>query len=184
MIHPLSGGHRQIFDAQATGLSGAWRRAAEADARSPRPARHGRQTARRMCVGLGAAAFLAAVMAIAVMFSAPLSKWALELRMIGAPATAAMASETLGWTAAALMVATFSCCDPMWMRPLAVCTNLAFAGYACFAGLAPVLVLHSLLLPINLLRWWQSARTSTLANNDGATFNLSTLPNATRGSKD
>jgi hypothetical protein len=62
----------------------------------------------------------------------------------------------LGWIAAALMVATFSCRNPLWMRPLAVSTNLAFIGYACVAGLAPVLALHALLLPINLLRWWQS----------------------------
>jgi hypothetical protein len=67
-------------------------------------------------------------------------------------------ADTLGWTAAALMVATFSCRDPMWMRPLAVCTNLAFIGYACNASLAPVLALHALLLPINVLRWWQCGR--------------------------
>jgi hypothetical protein len=67
-------------------------------------------------------------------------------------------ADTLGWIAAALMVATFSCRDPLWMRPLAVCTNLAFIAYACIAGLAPVLALHALLLPINLMRWWQSAR--------------------------
>jgi len=63
----------------------------------------------------------------------------------------------LGWSAAALMVATFSCRDPLWMRPLAVCTNVAFIAYGLSAGLAPVLALHSLLLPINLLRWCQSA---------------------------
>jgi hypothetical protein len=67
-----------------------------------------------------------------------------------------MPADTLGWIAAALMVITFSCRNPLWMRPLAVCTNLAFIGYACVAGLAPVLALHALLLPINLLRWWQS----------------------------
>lgn len=67
-------------------------------------------------------------------------------------------ADTLGWSAAALMVVTFSCRDPRRMRPLAVCTNLAFIGYACSAGLAPVLALHALLLPINLLRWWQIAR--------------------------
>ena len=69
-------------------------------------------------------------------------------------------ADTLGWSAAALMVVTFSCRDPRRMRPLAVCTNLAFIGYACSAGLAPVLALHALLLPINLLRWRQSLRAS------------------------
>ncbi len=53
-----------------------------------------------------------------------------------------MLADTLGWSAATLMVATFSCRDPPWMRPLAVCTHLAFIGYACSAGLPPVLALH------------------------------------------
>lgn len=60
--------------------------------------------------------------------------------------------DILGWSAALLMVATFSCRDPLWMRRLAVCTNLAFIGYACVAWLPPVLALHALLLPINLMR--------------------------------
>ncbi len=71
-----------------------------------------------------------------------------------------MPADTIGWAAAALMIVTFSCRDPLWMRPLAVCTNLAFIGYASVAGLAPVLALHALLLPINLMRWWQCCRTS------------------------
>ncbi len=66
-------------------------------------------------------------------------------------------TDALGWCAAALMVATFSCRNPLWMRPLAVCTNLAFIGYAFGAGLPPVLALHALLMPVNLLRWWQCA---------------------------
>jgi hypothetical protein len=70
-------------------------------------------------------------------------------------------ADPLGWSAAALMVATFSCRDPSWMRPLAVCTNVAFIAYATSAGLAPVLALHALLLPINLLRWRQSVRGPT-----------------------
>jgi hypothetical protein len=67
-----------------------------------------------------------------------------------------MPPDTLGWVAATLMVATFSCRDTLWMRPLAVCNNLAFIAYACVAVLALVLAMHALLLPINLLRWWQS----------------------------
>lgn len=66
--------------------------------------------------------------------------------------------DIVGWTAASLMVATFSCQNPLWMRRLAVCTNLAFIGYACLAALAPVFALHVLLLPINLWRCWQCMR--------------------------
>lgn len=67
-----------------------------------------------------------------------------------------MHPDTLGWTAAALMVATFSCREARWLRPLAVATNLAFVGYGAAAGLAPVLALHLVLLPINLWRWAQA----------------------------
>jgi uncharacterized delta-60 repeat protein len=59
----------------------------------------------------------------------------------------------LGWLAAGLMVATFSCREARAMRPLAVATNLAFIGYGVAASLVPVLTLHLLLLPINLWRW-------------------------------
>jgi hypothetical protein len=59
--------------------------------------------------------------------------------------------DSLGWLAAALMVATFACRDARCMRVLAVVTNLAFVGYGVMAVLPPVLALH-LLLPINLWR--------------------------------
>lgn len=67
-----------------------------------------------------------------------------------------MPVDTLGWAAAALMVATFSCREARLLRPLAVATNLAFIGYGLMASLAPVLALHLLLLPINLWRWAQA----------------------------
>lgn len=62
-------------------------------------------------------------------------------------------ADLIGWTASALMVATFSCSETQRMRPLAVLTNVAFIGYGAVAWLPPVLVLHVLLLPINLWRW-------------------------------
>jgi hypothetical protein len=72
-----------------------------------------------------------------------------------------MHADSLGWAAAALMVATFSCREAHLLRPLAVATNVAFIGYGWLAGLAPVLVLHMLLLPINFWRWAQTSRLST-----------------------
>ena len=63
-----------------------------------------------------------------------------------------MNADTLGWVAAALMVATFCCRQARLLRPLAVATNVAFVGYGVMASLPPVLVLHLLLLPINLWR--------------------------------
>ncbi|MBI5716438.1 MAG: hypothetical protein HZC37_01980 [Burkholderiales bacterium] len=67
-----------------------------------------------------------------------------------------MQADTLGWAAAALMVATFSCREARHLRPLAVATNVAFIGYGAAPSLAPVLVLHLVLLPINLWRCLQA----------------------------
>ena len=75
--------------------------------------------------------------------------------------TAAAHADWLGWLAAALMLATFACREARCMRPLAVGTNLAFIGYGLTAGLAPVLALHAMLLPINLWRWWECTRLRT-----------------------
>jgi len=71
-----------------------------------------------------------------------------------------MHPDILGWAAAALMVATFSCREARHLRPLAVATNVAFVGYGAAAGLMPVLALHLLLLPINLWRWAQAVALS------------------------
>jgi hypothetical protein len=75
-------------------------------------------------------------------------------------------SDFTGWTAAALMVATFSCRDPLWMRRLAVGTNLAFITYGLLASLAPVLALHTMLLPINVWRYWQCTHTRPTGGAD------------------
>jgi ribosome biogenesis protein Tsr3 len=65
------------------------------------------------------------------------------------------AADWSGWAAAALMVSTFASREARVMRPLAVAANVAFIGYGALGHLAPVLALHSLLLPINLWRWAQ-----------------------------
>lgn len=71
-----------------------------------------------------------------------------------------MHPDILGWAAAALMVATFSCREARLLRPLAVATNVTFIGYGLAASLMPVLALHLLLLPINLWRWAQAVALS------------------------
>jgi hypothetical protein len=79
--------------------------------------------------------------------------------------------DLLGWTAAALMVATFACRDARCMRPLAVATNLAFIGYGLAAWLPPIWALHLLLLPINLWRWAESLGAFTPAGDIHAKTN-------------
>jgi hypothetical protein len=61
-------------------------------------------------------------------------------------------TEFIGYAAAACVVLTFCCRDMLWLRVCAICSNVLFIGYANLAGLQPILVLHALLLPINLIQ--------------------------------
>ena len=65
-------------------------------------------------------------------------------------------SDALGWIAAGLTVATFSCKQPVALRLCALAANAAFICYGAIAGLWPVLVLHAVLLPINAIRLMQA----------------------------
>lgn len=67
-------------------------------------------------------------------------------------------TEAMGWAAAALTAATFACTDMRRLRVLALAANLAFIVYASGAGLAPVLLLHPALAPLNLWRLVQLQR--------------------------
>jgi CRP-like cAMP-binding protein len=67
----------------------------------------------------------------------------------------------LGWTAAGLVLTSFYLKTMMPLRMVALGSNLAFIAYGIMVGAAPVFVLHSLLLPLNLLRlvqMWQFKR--------------------------
>lgn len=59
-------------------------------------------------------------------------------------------SEWLGIAACLFVVLAFSVSSPLLLRILAIASNLLFIAYALSAGLRPILILHSLLLPINL----------------------------------
>lgn len=65
-------------------------------------------------------------------------------------------TELLGYAAAGLVVATFSARSITALRVLAIASNVLFIAYATGAHLPPILILHALLLPINLLRLWQA----------------------------
>jgi hypothetical protein len=67
-----------------------------------------------------------------------------------------MVHETIGYLASALVLATFSARRMAVLRLLAIASNVAFIAYAALAGIGPVLVLHVLLLPMNLLRLLQA----------------------------
>jgi hypothetical protein len=67
-------------------------------------------------------------------------------------------TELLGYAAAGLVLATFSARSIVTLRAFAIASNLLFIAYAAFAQLPPVLVLHLLLLPINIVRLRQARR--------------------------
>jgi CRP/FNR family cyclic AMP-dependent transcriptional regulator len=67
-------------------------------------------------------------------------------------------SESLGYLAAAAVLASFAMKNMMALRLVALVSNVAFISYALADGLTPVLVLHSLLLPLNLFRLAQMQR--------------------------
>lgn len=60
--------------------------------------------------------------------------------------------DAIGYLASALVLAAFCMRNMAALRWTAVASNLAFIAYGALADVGPVLVLHLLLLPINLLR--------------------------------
>lgn len=78
--------------------------------------------------------------------------------------------EPVGYLASALVLATFCMRDMAALRCMAIASNLAFITYGALADLGPVLLLHLLLLPVNVLRLagWR-ANASTVATSDKTT---------------
>ncbi len=62
----------------------------------------------------------------------------------------------LGYVAAALVLATFCVRRMVTLRSLAIVSNVAFIAYAYWAGLQPILVLHAVMLPMNVMRLRQA----------------------------
>jgi CRP/FNR family transcriptional regulator, cyclic AMP receptor protein len=63
--------------------------------------------------------------------------------------------DIIGYLASAFVFATFYVRTMMPLRILAIASNFAFIVYAASEGLIPVLVLHSVLLPVNLARLYE-----------------------------
>lgn len=60
--------------------------------------------------------------------------------------------DGVGFSAAGLVLATFCMRSMSALRWVAIASNVAFMAYAYLEGLAPVLLLHALLLPVNIWR--------------------------------
>jgi hypothetical protein len=62
------------------------------------------------------------------------------------------------------------------LRLLAIASNAAFITYALAAGLSPIVVLHTVMLPLNLLRLRQVLRSSVRLSPDAAGAHLVAAP--------
>jgi CRP/FNR family transcriptional regulator, cyclic AMP receptor protein len=67
-----------------------------------------------------------------------------------------MLINLLGYFAAALVLATFCARQMITLRSLAIVSNVAFIAYAYWAALPPILVLHVVMLPMNVMRLRQA----------------------------
>lgn len=63
--------------------------------------------------------------------------------------------DVIGWIAGALVLATFYLRTMIPLRCVAVASNVAFVSYGLLAGTVPIVALHLLLLPLNVLRLQQ-----------------------------
>jgi len=66
--------------------------------------------------------------------------------------------EASGYLASALVLATFCMKTMIPLRGAAICSNVAFIVYGLYEEIYPVLVLHSILLPLNCWRAVQMMR--------------------------
>ena len=60
--------------------------------------------------------------------------------------------DALGYVASSLALATFTAKSMVPLRALAIGSNLAFMAYSFSAALWPILLLHSIMLPLNVMR--------------------------------
>jgi hypothetical protein len=69
--------------------------------------------------------------------------------------------EILGYAASAAVLVTFCMSTMIPLRVVALVSNVLFCAYGYFDHLHPVLILHAILLPVNLLRlvqFWRLVR--------------------------
>ena len=59
--------------------------------------------------------------------------------------------EAVGYLASTLVLLTFCMSTMLSLRAAAICSNVAFIIYGFGAGLYPVLILHVILLPLNIV---------------------------------
>ncbi len=61
-------------------------------------------------------------------------------------------TDVIGYIASALVLATFSMKSLCSLRITAIASNVAFISYGATADMRPILILHCMLLPVNVVR--------------------------------
>jgi hypothetical protein len=61
-------------------------------------------------------------------------------------------TDGMGYVAASLVLATFCAKQMVSLRALAISSNVAFITYGLAAHLWPIVVLHVIMLPLNVVR--------------------------------
>ena len=69
--------------------------------------------------------------------------------------------DLAGYVASALVLAAFYMKSMVWLRVVALLSNLAFIVYGLALNLPPIWLLHALLVPLNWLRLVEAARART-----------------------
>ena len=74
-------------------------------------------------------------------------------------------TTAIGYLASTLVLMTFATNDLHRLRVIAILSNLAFIAYGGLAWLPPVLGLHLLLLPLNVVRLIEFTKTTPERNS-------------------
>lgn len=84
--------------------------------------------------------------------------------------------DELGYLAASLVLATFCAKSMATLGLLAIASNIGFIAYGLTAGLAPIVVLHAVMLPLNVMRLRQVLGPSEPQEQHAVTRHLIPVP--------
>ncbi len=68
----------------------------------------------------------------------------------------------IGYFASTMVLLTFITKDMRHLRFIGILSNVAFIGYGVLAWLPPILCLHMLLLPLNIVRLMELQKTASV----------------------
>jgi hypothetical protein len=86
------------------------------------------------------------------------------------------ANGLIGWIAASLVFAAFCAKRMVPLRALAIVSNIAFIGYGYLDALWPIVILHAVMLPMNVIRLRQALAVENVNEGTGATARASLIP--------